>query len=160
MSVVSLADYRRRRAAVPDAVPAEALASHLRRHPVVVGDRLAVGPGGLTVIDARRVRGPIRVADEGFFRPRRVLRIDGLDRMDLVSGLVSQVDVTRRLLEANGLATVDIRGALLLLGGELPLLGLRDVQGVVLGRPRRIAKLVRRPGALDVTRLAEQLALL
>jgi hypothetical protein len=159
MADISLCEFRRRRDAAAQAGAAEALGRHLRERPVVVRNHLAVGRGGVTVIDARRLSGPIRVADEGFFRPRRELRVDGVVRTSLVAGVVSQVAAVCEALEAGGLHAVDVRGALLFLGGDLPLLGLRDVQGVVLGRPRRIAKLIRRPGGFDVDAIAAALGL-
>jgi len=119
------------------------------------------GPGGVTVVDTKKLAGPIRVGDEGFFRPRRELWVDGRPRMELVSAVVAKVDIVRGVLEAHGLFRLEVRGALLFVDADLPLLGLRDVQGVVLGPPRKVAKLIRRPGELDqsgIAGIAEKLA--
>lgn len=131
-------------------------------------DHLAVGPGGVTVIDAKALHGEVRVETVGglFSGRQQLLRVDGRDRTRLVRGVQRQAEVVRERLAENGLHTIDVRCALCFANAEgLPWLRQLELDGVVLAGPRRVAKLVQRPGTLaeaDLQRvlcaLAETLA--
>jgi hypothetical protein len=126
-------------------------------------DHLAVGAGGVTVIDAKAVSGRVRVETVGglFCKHQQLLRVAGRDRTSLVRGVQNQVKVVREQLSQSGFATVDVRSALCFSRSErLPLHRL-ELEGVVLAGPRQVAKLARRPGPLgeeDVQRLLYALA--
>jgi hypothetical protein len=124
---------------------------HDRRKPHSRGniDHLAVGPGGVTVIDSKNVTGRVRVETRGFVERRPELRVAGRDRTSLVAGVEDQVRAVRELLAARGLPEVEVRGALQFIDGELPLGGLRDVRAIALGGPRKAARLAARAGEMS-----------
>lgn len=109
-------------------------------------DHLAVGPGGVTVIDSKRLSGPIRVRHRGMLHPRTEVRVAGRDRTSLIDGVLRQLEAVRAALASRDLAHVDVRGALQFVDADLPLLGLATINDVTLGPPRKIVKLARRPG--------------
>lgn len=139
---------------------ARALERHLRKHDTVFLfhdrrmrgtraniDHLAVGPGGITVIDAKWLRGRVEVRrDRGILRPRRErLFVAGRDRSKLVEGLLRQVDAVREAFPA-----ADVRGAFCFADVEgLPTFGRLTVAGLALCGPRGAARLARREGSLD-----------
>lgn len=111
-------------------------------------DHIAVGPGGITVIDAKTVAGKVRVeAVGGLFGPRRrELRVKGRDRTRLVYGVRAQAETVRVLLAQRGIA-IDVRCALCFAGVDgLPWFRRLELEGVVVDGPRRVAKLAGRPG--------------
>jgi hypothetical protein len=119
-------------------------------------DHIAVGPGGVTVIDSKKLKGPIRVVKRGFFGARQELRVAGRERSPLVAAVEDQVRAVRAVLSERGLVEVDVRGGLQFVDADLPLLGLQSIRGVTLGSPRKIAKVAKRAGALtadDVRRV-------
>jgi hypothetical protein len=114
-------------------------------------DHLAVGPGGVTVIDAKAVRGEVRVETVGglFSQGSRLLRVAGRDRTRLVRGVQTQAEVIRELLAGRGLHAIDVRSALCFANADgLPWLRRLELDGVMLDGPKRVAKLARRPGSL------------
>ena len=115
-------------------------------------DHIAIGPGGITVIDAKRLKGPVRVERRGLLHPRVELRVAGRDRTRLVAGVEDQMRAVAEVVPEG----IDVRGALLFVDGDLPLLGLPDIRAVTLGWPRKVARLAARAGDLkpgDVERL-------
>jgi Nuclease-related domain len=142
------------------------LAKHLNRHPVLLLhdrrvphhgraniDHLAVSPGGITVIDTKTHHGKIRLERAGgLFTPRRsVLRIKGRDQTGLIEGIERQIEYVQVALARFGEDGIDVRGALCFPDVDgLPLFGQLKVRGVVIDGPKRVAKLARRPGQLDL----------
>ena len=136
------------------------LERHLRKHDTVFLfhdrrmrgtraniDHLAVGPGGITVIDAKWLRGRIEVrGDGGILRPRRErLFVAGRDKSKLVEGLLRQVAAVREAFPA-----ADVRGAFCFADVEgLPTFGRLTVAGLAVCGPRGAARLSRREGSLD-----------
>ncbi len=115
-------------------------------------DHLAIGPGGVTVIDTKTYKGAVRVERVGgLFSPRRsALMINGRDRTRLVQGVEQQVEKVRSAIASLGL-DVDVRAALCFprVGG-LPLLpGRRRVRDVLIDGPKPVARLACRPGLLE-----------
>ena len=110
-------------------------------------DHLAVGPGGVTVIDAKALSGKIRVETvDGLFGTRHQLRVRGRDRTKLVYGVRGQAEAVRALLTQHDLGC-DVRCALCFADANgLPLLRRQTLEEVVIDGPRRVAKLARRPG--------------
>jgi Nuclease-related domain len=139
---------------------ARALERHLRKHDDVflfhdrrlAGtranlDHLAVGPGGITVIDAKHLKGRVQVRrDGGILRPRRErLFVAGRDRSSLVEGLLRQVAAVREAFPA-----ADVRGALCFADVDgLPTLERLSVAGVAVCGAHGAARLARRDGSPD-----------
>jgi hypothetical protein len=112
-------------------------------------DHLAIGPGGITVIDTKTHRGPIRVERiGGLVSPRRsVLLIGCRDHTRLVDGVESQIAHVRSALRVIDQELVDIRGALCFPDVDgLPLLGQLSLRGIIVDGPKAVARLARRPG--------------
>jgi hypothetical protein len=140
------------------------LAKHLDGHPVkllhdrrIPGggqaniDHLAVGPGGVTVIDSKTHKGQIRVERVGglFSDRHQVLRIAGRDQTKLIDGVERQLHAVAAVLARAGIET-DLRGALCFPRPDgLPIFRQLTVREIVIDGPRQIAKLVCRDGALD-----------
>jgi nuclease-like protein len=110
-------------------------------------DHIAVGPGGLTVIDAKAVRGRVRVERRGgpFSRRTQHLVVGGRDRTKLVRGVHRQIEAVRAAVGDD----VAVAGALCWMEvSGLPLFGRLEIHGVLVAGPRRVAKLAGRPGVL------------
>lgn len=127
-------------------------------------DHLAVGPGGVTVIDAKAVRGDVRVQAVGglFSQRERLLKVAGRDRTRLVRGVRGQAEVVRTCLSTHGFHAVEVRCALCFAdAGGFPVLRRLELDGVIVDGPKRVAKLARRPGSLretEVQRVLQALA--
>ena len=116
-------------------------------------DHLAVGPGGITVIDSKNYTGKVAV------RKSR-LWVNGRDRTKLIDGVLGQVEVVRSALAGSTYTGVSIEAALAWSNHEaLPLLRALRLKGVLIDGTRRVAKLASRPGPLSVAE-ADQLAAL
>jgi len=128
-------------------------------------DHLAIGPSGVTVIDAKRYKGKIEVR-KPFFGDERLV-ISGRNKTKLVDGLEGQLAAVRAALESLAPGTpcsacfcfLDPAGQA---GGSgIPLFRTLTVRGYPLLSPKRLAKRLNRPGALDadqVRALAKALA--
>ena len=121
-------------------------------------DHLAVGPGGVTVIDTKRIRGKVKVHREGglFASSRERLIVAGRDRTHLVEGVCRQVAVVAELLGES----VVVIGAMCFVESELPLFSKPKLQGVRIAGPRGVARLARRDGPhtpSEVQEIAERL---
>jgi hypothetical protein len=118
-------------------------------------DHLAVGPGGVTAIDANNLSGTVSVEHHGgLLRPRTTrLLVAGRDRTNLVEGVGRQVDAARAALSECGFADVDVCGVLCFVEVDgLPLLRSLRVGSVLIDGPKPIArKVVCRPGSLSPT---------
>jgi hypothetical protein len=86
----------------------------------------------------------------------------GRDQTGLIDGVDRQIDYVRAAIARFGEDGIDVRGALCFPDVDgLPLFGQLKVRGVVIDGPKRVARLARRPGQLDldtVERLWRQLA--
>jgi hypothetical protein len=114
-------------------------------------DHIAVGPGGVTVIDAKNYRGDVRVQRVGglISERRAVLLINGRDQTHLIDGVENQVAMIRQLLAETMNDGVDVRGALCMAEVDgLPLIRQLSVRGILIDGPKPVAKLARRPGSL------------
>jgi hypothetical protein len=115
-------------------------------------DHLAVGNGGVTVIDSKAIRGQVRVRRVGgLFSPRRsILLIAGRDRTRLVDGVERQVDAVREALDELAVGEVDVRGALCFPDPDgLPVFGQLKVRDVVVDCAKPVARLAGRRGCLS-----------
>jgi hypothetical protein len=126
-------------------------------------DHIAVGPAGVTVIDAKALSGSISVESVGwpFGARRQRLRVGGRDRTQLVYGVRAQAEAVRTLLARQGIGA-EVRCALCFANaGGLPWFRRLEVEGVPIDGPRRIAKLAGRAGTLpqdEVQRIVSLLA--
>lgn len=160
MRVLPLRSARDRRredpiAATLDALP-DAVALHDRRLTSRSGrpagdilDHLVVASAGVWVIDAKTHYGPVEIRRSGGILTPLVERlfINNRDRTDLVESLQRQLQSVERVLAEDGHG-VAVRGALCLLGTELPWVT-EQIAGVpVVGR-RDLTKLGQHDGDLD-----------
>lgn len=107
-------------------------------------DHLAVGPGGVTVIDPKNVRGRVRVR-----RWPADLRVNGRDRMKYVEGMEWQVGEVSAALEELGHQGVPIAGVLCFVQPVgLPVILRARIRGVAVVGPRATARIARRSGSL------------
>jgi hypothetical protein len=121
-------------------------------------DHLAVGPGGVTVIDTKRMKGRVRVLREGgLFAPSgERLIVGGRDHTHLIGGVCRQVAVVGELLSEG----VVVIGALCFVESELPLFSKPRLEDVRIAGPRGVARLARREGPHtpgEVQEIAERL---
>lgn len=126
-------------------------------------DHLAIGPGGVTVIDAKNVRGKPEVVRRGSLLGKRTdhLLVAGRDRTSLVSGVEGQVKEVLAALTDLGLPETPVVGVLCWLRtDDLPLLGTVRLREVSVLGPRRTAKLARRPGPLGASQISDLTAAL
>jgi Nuclease-related domain len=109
-------------------------------------DHLAVGPGGVTVIDAKNYVGKVRIDRRGgLFSPRiEDLRINGRKRTKLIEGVKRQIELVCAALEPEH-PHVDVRGALCMaeLHG-LPMFRHLEIDGIAIDGTRQIAKIAAR----------------
>lgn len=116
-------------------------------------DHIAVGPGGITVIDSKTHRGKIRRDWEGglFAKRRTILRINSRDQTKLIAGVEKQVGYVRAALTGLGIdEEIKIAGALCFPNVDgLPLLGQIEIHGIIVDGPKRVGRLAARPGTLD-----------
>ncbi len=116
-------------------------------------DHLAVGPGGVTVIDTKRMQGAVKVRRDGglFAESRERLIVAGRDCTHLVEGVCRQVAVVSELLGAG----VSVIGAMCFVESELPLFSKPKLDGVRIAGPRGVARLARRDGPHDPSEVLE-----
>lgn len=135
------------------------------RHGQANIDHVAIGPGGVTVIDSKTHRGDVRVEHVGgLFAPRRaVLRINGREQTKLIDGIERQVGYVREALRGAGEGPIDVRAALCFPNVDgLPLFRQLTVRDVAIDGPKPVARLAARPGLLpadEVDRIWQVLAL-
>jgi hypothetical protein len=123
-------------------------------------DHVAIGIGGVTVIDSKNLKGPVRVRSSGLLRTGMELRVAGRDRSALVAGVQEQVLAVREALTDGGLPDVEVRGALQFVDADLPWLGLPVMGGITMGGPRKAAELARRVGPLSAPQVEDLLRVL
>jgi hypothetical protein len=155
---------------------ARELAWHLRRSDVIVIhdrripgrgraniDHLAIGPGGITVIDTKSSRGNVQLTSAGILHRREVLLVNGRDRSGQLDAVERQIDVVVTRLGRRGVAGINVLGALCFPYMRRPLLhNGRARQGLItVDDPRHVARFASRSGAsapVEVERLADLLA--
>ncbi|MBE0009257.1 NERD domain-containing protein [Arthrobacter sp. AET 35A] len=122
-------------------------------------DHIAITPGGIWVIDAKRYKGrPELKIEGGFVRPRvEKLLVGRRDCTKLVDGMLKQVDVVREVV-----GDVPVTGALCFVEADWPLIGgAFSTRGVEVLWPKRLAAALieRTAGKVDVVRTRELVAL-
>jgi len=121
-------------------------------------DVLAIAPTGVYVIDAKAIRGKVRVAKPLFSAER--LLIEGRNRTKLIDGLERQISAVRGVLSA-GHADTPVQGVLCFTNADFPLLGTLEIRGHRLHHRRALAKRLNRKGTLTpaaIDALAGELA--
>ena len=111
-------------------------------------DHLAIGPGGVTVIDTKSSRGRVQLATVGLLHRRDVLLVGGWDHTRDLDGVERQVAAVNHRLSRMGIDGGDVLGALCFPYMQRPWLHhsrARDGR-IVVDDPCHIAKLARRPG--------------
>lgn len=111
-------------------------------------DHIAITPGGIWVIDAKRYKGrPELKIEGGILRPRdEKLLVGRRDCTKLVDGVLKQVDVVRDLV-----GDVPVTGALCFIEADWPLIGgAFSTRGVHVLWPKRLAKVLAAVTAGDV----------
>ena len=142
------------------------MALHDRRVPRTKGniDHLAVGPGGVYVVDAKRYEGKVERRDVGsFFRPDERLYVNNRDRTKVVRGMTWQVEAVRKAMDATGHNDLPLRAVLCFVDSEWPLIFAKPIHlyGVTILWPEALQELVRSGHVLDargVDRVARDLA--
>ncbi|GAA4044114.1 hypothetical protein GCM10023063_33370 [Arthrobacter methylotrophus] len=121
-------------------------------------DHIAITPGGIWVIDAKRYKGrPELKIEGGILRPRvEKLIVGRRDCTNLVDGVLKQIGLLRDLL-----GDVPVAGALCFVDADWPLIGgAFSTRGVHVLWPKRLAKLLaeQTAGDVDVAATCESVA--
>jgi hypothetical protein len=159
-----------------EAATARALERHLRRTDVVVLhdrripgrgraniDHIAIGPGGITVIDTKSSRGQVELRTVGVISRRELLLVNGRDRTSQLDALEHQVERVAAVLDRHGADYFGAVGALcfpFMRRGFLHYSHARDGLTAV-DDPRHVAKVANRSGPLtpdDIQDLAARIA--
>jgi Nuclease-related domain len=132
-----------------------------RRMPGARGniDLLAIAPTGVYVIDAKAIKGKVRISRPLFGREKLV--IEGRNRTKALDGLDRQVSAVRGALASTGQHDMPVLGVLCFTKADLPLFGSRKIRGHQLLYCRRLAKKLNGDGAMTpaaVDTLARTLA--
>lgn len=137
----------------------QALFLHDRRMPRSRAniDHIGISTSGVYVIDAKRYKGRIEVRRPLFGQEQ--LRIGGRDKTKLVDGLTRQVDAVRASLDSKAFG-VPVHGCFCFVnpqgqsgGTALPLFRTLRIRQYPLLFPRKLAKLLKQPGPLEVEQL-------
>jgi hypothetical protein len=107
-------------------------------------DHLAIAPSGVYVIDAKAIKGNVRVARSLFGKPKLI--VAGRNRPTLVAGLDRQVDAVRHVLVELGRDEVPVSGVFCFTKADLPLLGAGQIRGHQLRHCRATARKLNRSG--------------
>lgn len=75
-------------------------------------DRLAIGPGGVTVIDSKSSRGRVQLSAVGIVNRRELLLVDGRDRTSQLDALERQIARVANVLDRHAAGDVAVLGAL------------------------------------------------
>ena len=127
-------------------------------------DHLAVAPSGVHVIDAKRYKGKIEV-HKPFFGDAQLV-INGRDKTKLVDGLERQAEAVRSVIDSIAPETpvtacfCFINPAGQAGGSGIPLLRTLSIRGHSLFYPRKLAKRLNEPGALDPEQIRDLAAAL
>jgi len=116
-------------------------------------DHLAIGPGGVTVIDSKTHRGKIRSDWYGglFIERWTSLRINGRDQTKLITGVERQIGYVRSALAKLDLGhEIDVAGALCFPDVDgLPWFRRIEIRGILVDGPKPVSHLAARQGRLS-----------
>jgi hypothetical protein len=122
-------------------------------------DFLAIAPSGVYVIDAKAVKGRVRVATPLLGKAK--LTVNGFNRTKLIDGMDRQVAAVRATLSADQPVDVPVQGVLCFTQADLPLLGTLNMRGHLLLYRKALCKRLDAGGPLSaatIEGLADQLA--
>jgi hypothetical protein len=162
--------YAWKQGAEGEAATARALERHLRRTNVIVVhdrripgrgraniDHIAIGPGGITVIDTKSSRGQVELRTVGVISRRELLLVNGRDRTSQLDALERQVERVEAVLDRHGADYMGVLGALcfpFMRRGFLHYSHARDGL-IIVDDPAHIAKLAKRDGDLGADQIDE-----
>ena len=109
-------------------------------------DLIAIAPSGVWVIDAKAIKGKVRVANPLFGRPK--LLVNGGNRTKLIDGLERQIGAVRDAL-GDDHRDVAVQGVLCFTKADLPLLGTLKIRGHLLLYRKALAKRLNADGPLS-----------
>jgi hypothetical protein len=140
-----------------------AVVLHDRKVPGTRGniDHIAIAPGGIWVIDAKKYQGKVERRDVGgWFKTDIRLYVGGRDRTKAVKGLDWQVAAVAKAL---GGEEAPIKAALSFVGAEWPIFFAKPlrIDDVWISWPKKLAELIGADGPLapdDIDRIARTLA--
>lgn len=134
----------------------EVLVLHDRRFPRSKAniDHIAVAPGGVWVIDAKRYKGVVTKVDKGgWFRTDLRLTVGGRDRTALVRGVQRQVQHVEQALATLDGDPVAVRGALCFVDAEFRLFAKPfAIDGVLVAWGKALRERLLQPGPMDADR--------
>jgi hypothetical protein len=115
-------------------------------------DHIAIGPGGVTVIDTKSSRGRIQLATVGIINRREQLLVNGRDRTSQLDSLQRQMERVAGVLVQNDAGDVSVFGALCFPFMRREWLHYNRARDglITVDDPAHIAKLVKRAGLLTV----------
>jgi hypothetical protein len=118
-------------------------------------DHIAVGPGGVYVIDAKNYKGRVEKRDRGgFFSSDYRLYVGSRDQTPLVAGMAKQVEAVRDAL-GEELAPVQICRAICFVTAEWSLFARPfEIDGVHVLWPKALVTLLSTPGNLEASTIA------
>jgi hypothetical protein len=122
-------------------------------------DLLAVAPTGIYVIDAKAIKGKVRIVSPLLRAPKLIVR--GRDGTKFLNGLDRQVSAVRAALASAGHEEPPVRGVLCFTQADLPLLGGREIRGHRLLYSKALARKLNGKGVLTpaaIASLAQTLA--
>jgi hypothetical protein len=158
-----------RQGAEGEAATARALDLRLRRSDAVVLhdrrvpgrgraniDHVAIGPGGVTVIDTKSRRGRVQIATVGILKRREQLLVNGRDRTSQLDALERQIARVAGALDRHDASDVAVLGALCFPFMRREWLHYSRARDglITVDDPAHIAKLVKRAGWLDAEKVA------
>jgi hypothetical protein len=116
-------------------------------------DHVAVAPTGVYVIDAKDLRGRVRIARP--FLGAEKLLASGRNRTKLIDGLDRQVAAVEAVLNDSGHPDVPVRGALCFTKADLPMFGTVQMRGHLLLYRKALAKRLNADGPLGPAAIEE-----
>lgn len=114
-------------------------------------DHIAIAPSGVWVIDAKNLKGKVRI--ERSRKDGERLLIDGRNRTKLVDGMDRQVACVRAAVEVID-PTVCVNGAFCFIDTDLPLFRQLNVRGYPLRWRKGMAKLLNADGPIPPERIS------
>jgi hypothetical protein len=135
---------------------------HDRRMPMGYGniDILAIAATGVFVIDAKNIKGDVRISNPLIGSAKLMIR--GRNRTRMIDGLERQVAAVRAAVNDAGHARVPVHGVLCFTArADFPLLGGTRIRGHRLDHQRALARRLNRRGGLSpetIEQLARSLA--
>jgi hypothetical protein len=109
-------------------------------------DHVAVTPTGVYVVDAKDLRGKVRIARP--FLGAEKLFVSGRNRTKLIDGLDRQVAAVEAVVNGSGHPDVPVRGVLCFTKADLPMFGTLQMRGHLLLYRKALAKKLNADGPL------------